>query len=172
MVSLQNRKRFNTRNRHTQGRLGKVAVFIGILALISGGALGAANWSGKAQIAAIEVSNVKAAGTVLSSTRQAQSSWVLDLAKIPNLMSRTGCPIRAWVHDSPGNYPPSPPNQAVTFYDSQSMQQLTTVNTDNAGRASLTVRWGTNVVAKMNLVGYGPLTSNVFGCPANPTSQH
>ena len=103
--------------------------------------------------------------------RQAQSSWVLDLSKIPNLASRFGCPVRAWIHDTPGNNPPSPPNQAVTFYDSQSMQQLATVNSDNAGKASFTVRWGTNVVAKMNLLGYGPLTSIVLSCPADPMSR-
>src|SRR6476620_7669202 len=82
--------------------------------------------------------------------RQAQSSWVLDLSEIPNLTSLVGCPVRAWVHNPPGNIPPSPPNQPVMFYDSQSNQLLATVNSDNVGKASFTAHWGTNVVAKMS----------------------
>jgi hypothetical protein len=48
--------------------MSKITVFIGILALISGGAAEAASWSHDVRVAAIEVSNVNAEGVWVSFT--------------------------------------------------------------------------------------------------------
>lgn len=103
--------------------------------------------------------------------RQAQTSWVVDLTKVPNRASRAGCPILAWIHN--GSSIPYPPNQQVIFSDSQSGQTLATVTADQAAKAYTTVHWKTNVIAKVSPSwGGAPLASNVFGCPDNTISNH